>query len=130
MYCEYGLNTYTYTIYGSTYRSNYQTGYESHNTQESCELKIQGEKSYCPNNPDNVACVEFLHNATNKRPAQTGICAGKGDPKNGLSALKRQIQKDTASAGNIRNADGHNFDDNNDKVAISISNDCNNLADV
>jgi hypothetical protein len=66
--------------YGGTYRSNYQTGCEYDNTEESCELTIEGEKNYCPNNPDNVACVEFLHNATNKEKAQTGISAGKGDP--------------------------------------------------
>jgi hypothetical protein len=67
--------------YGGTYRSNYQTGCEYDNTEESCELTIEGEKNYCPNNPDNVACVEFLHNATNKDKAQTGLCAGKGDPR-------------------------------------------------
>lgn len=67
--------------YGNTYRSNYQIGCESDSTEESCELKIEGEEIYCPNNPDNVACVEFLHNATSKDKAQTGICAGKGDPR-------------------------------------------------
>ena len=60
-----------------TYRSNYQIGCESDSTEESCELKIEGEKVYCPNNPDSVNCVEFLHNATNKRPADetTDMCA-------------------------------------------------------
>jgi len=61
--------------------SNYQIGCESDSTEESCELKIEGEEIYCPNNPDNVACVEFLHNAISKDKAQTGICAGKGDPR-------------------------------------------------
>ena len=34
-----------------------QTGCESDSTEESCELAIQGIESYCPNNPDNIACV-------------------------------------------------------------------------
>jgi hypothetical protein len=52
------------------YRDGYQFGCEeAENTEETCELKIAGEEYYCPNNPDNVACVEFLHNATNKEPA-------------------------------------------------------------
>ena len=67
--------------YGSQYRSGYQTGCESDGTEESCELTIEGEESYCPNNPDSISCVEFLHNATNKRPAETAICAGMGDPR-------------------------------------------------
>jgi hypothetical protein len=67
--------------YGSQYRSAYQSGCESDSTEESCELLIEGEESYCPNNPDSISCVEFLHNATNKRPAETGICAGMGDPR-------------------------------------------------
>ena len=55
-----------------------KAGCESDNTEESCELTIEGKKVYCPNNPDNVACVEFLHNATNKKPADenTGVCTG------------------------------------------------------
>lgn len=65
--------------YGSQYRSAYQSGCESDSTEESCELTIEGEESYCPHNPDNIACVEFLHNATNKRLALTGTCAGMGD---------------------------------------------------
>ena len=83
--------------YGNTYRSNYQTGCESHSTEESCELKIEGEKSYWPNNPDNVACVEFLHNATNKRPAETGICAGMGNQTPYVICPQEQTQKDTVS---------------------------------
>jgi hypothetical protein len=31
------------------------------NTDDSCELTIQGEERYCPNNPDDRACTEFLH---------------------------------------------------------------------
>jgi hypothetical protein len=67
--------------YSSSYNSGFSTGCESHNTEESCELLIQGEESYCPNNPDSISCVEFLHNATNKGKAETGICAGMGDPR-------------------------------------------------
>jgi hypothetical protein len=67
---------------GDGYEGGYQFGCETHTTQASCELLISGEKNYCPNHPDIVACVEFLHNATNKQienPLST--CAGMGDPR-------------------------------------------------
>jgi hypothetical protein len=67
--------------YGSQYRSAYQSGCQLDSTEESCELLIEGEEIYCPDNPDSTSCVEFLHNATNKRPALTGTCAGMGDPR-------------------------------------------------
>ena len=65
--------------YGSKYRSAYQTGCESDSTEESCELLIEGEATYCPNNPDSISCVEFLHNITNKGKPETGLCAGMGN---------------------------------------------------
>ncbi|MGC2309637.1 MAG: hypothetical protein WA461_14640 [Nitrososphaeraceae archaeon] len=34
------------------------------NTDDSCELTIEGHELYCPNNPDDPVCTEFLHNAT------------------------------------------------------------------
>ena len=67
--------------YNPDYEQGYNSGCISHDTDNTCELKIKGEKSYCPWHPDIAACTEFLHNATNKRPAQTGICAGTGDPR-------------------------------------------------
>ena len=55
---------------GNGYRGGYQFGCEeAENTEETCELIVSGEEYYCPNNPDSVSCVEFLHNATNKEPA-------------------------------------------------------------
>ena len=62
--------------FGNQYEDAYKFGCQSDSTEESCELTIEGEESYCPNNPDSVNCVEFLHNATNKGPAETDICAG------------------------------------------------------
>ena len=38
--------------------------------ESECALRIEGEKIYCPNHPDIVACVDFLHNATNKGQGQ------------------------------------------------------------
>ena len=69
--------------YGSAYESGFSAGCQSveDNTYDSCQLTIQGYERYCPDNPDDPACTEFLHNATNKEKAQTGICAGKGDPR-------------------------------------------------
>ena len=67
--------------YGSAYEDGFSVGCQSveGNTNDSCKLTIEGHESYCPNNPDNPACVEFLHNATNKRQAETGLCAGMGN---------------------------------------------------
>ena len=67
---------------GDGYEGGYQWGCETHTTQASCEL-LHEEKSYfCPNHPDIVACVEYLHNATNKRTENPlSACAGMGDPR-------------------------------------------------
>jgi hypothetical protein len=51
-------------------------------TDNSCELVIRGEKSFCPSHPDIVACVDFLNNATNKQTeSPLSVCAGMGDPR-------------------------------------------------
>jgi hypothetical protein len=67
---------------GGGYRDGYQSGCETHSTEESCELLVSGEENYCPRHPDIVACVDFLQNATNKRTeSPIGACAGMGDPR-------------------------------------------------
>jgi hypothetical protein len=67
--------------YGDAYRIACES-YESNYTASECTLKIEGEKRYCPKNPDIVACVDFLHNATNKMPeSKMGLCTGMGDPR-------------------------------------------------
>jgi hypothetical protein len=38
------------------------------NTDDSCDLIVEGPEDHCPNNPDNPDCTEFLHNDTNKLP--------------------------------------------------------------
>ncbi|MGH9979137.1 MAG: hypothetical protein ACRD8Z_25390 [Nitrososphaeraceae archaeon] len=47
---------------GDGYEGAYQLGCETHTTQASCELLVREEESYCPDHPDIVGCVEFLHN--------------------------------------------------------------------
>jgi hypothetical protein len=67
----------------SEYSSSYETGFSAGcqsvegNTNDSCELIIQGHERYCPNNPDDPACTEFLHNPNNKKPAETGPLCGQ-----------------------------------------------------
>jgi hypothetical protein len=39
--------------YGDKYRDAYKSGCQSDSTESSCELLIQGHKSYCPSHPDN-----------------------------------------------------------------------------
>ena len=40
------------------------------------------KNNYCPNHPDIVGCVDFLHNATNKRTENPySGCTGAGDPR-------------------------------------------------
>ena len=63
--------------YISAYRYGFRAGCESiGNTDDTCELTIEGHELYCPDNPDDPACTEFLHNATNKKPAE--ICNSPG----------------------------------------------------
>ena len=51
--------------YSNSYEIGFKAGCELENTDDSCELTIEGEKRYCANNPDNPACTEFLHDASN-----------------------------------------------------------------
>ena len=76
--------------FGDQYGDAYKAACESHNTESTCALIIRGEKAYCPDHPDIVTCVDFLHNATNKRIAESGICAGMGDPRPNVSCAKEQ----------------------------------------
>ena len=41
------------------------------------KLTIEGHANYCPNNPDDPACAEFLHDTSNKRPAENGSVCGQ-----------------------------------------------------
>ena len=51
--------------YSDSYGDGFMAGCESTgNTDDTCELTIEGHELYCPNNPDDPACTEFLHNAT------------------------------------------------------------------
>ena len=67
---------------GDGYRGGYQFGCETHTTQASCELLYMDKKNYCHNHPDIVGCVDFLHNATNKKTENPySVCTGAGDPR-------------------------------------------------
>ncbi|MGC1132894.1 MAG: hypothetical protein WA941_08725 [Nitrososphaeraceae archaeon] len=64
------------------YEGGYQSGCETHTTQASCELKYEDKSNYCPDHPDIVGCIDFLHNATNKRTENPmSACAGMGDSR-------------------------------------------------
>jgi hypothetical protein len=56
--------------FNNSYEHGFSAGCQSieGNTDDSCELKIKGYKVYCPNNPDDPACIEFLHDPSNKKP--------------------------------------------------------------
>jgi hypothetical protein len=72
--------------YGGGYDDGFHAGCRSvNNTYDNCQILSQGYESFCPFHPESLNCVEFLHNATNKRLAESGICAGMGDPIAGLS---------------------------------------------
>ena len=60
------------------YEDGYQSGCETHTTESSCELLYEDKSNYCPNHPDIVGCVDFLHNATNKKTENpyTTVCDG------------------------------------------------------
>ena len=63
--------------YSNSYESGFSAGCQSveGNTYDSCELTIKGHEMYCPDNPDDPACTEFLHDVTNKQPHSTiGAC--------------------------------------------------------
>ena len=63
--------------YSDSYRYGFKVGcvLVEGNTDDSCELTIKGHATYCPFNPDDPACTEFLHDASNKQPHSTiGAC--------------------------------------------------------
>ena len=73
---------YEFNDIGDGYEGGYQWGCETHTTPSSCELLYEDKRNYCPDNPDNVGCIEFLHNATNKLTEKTmSVCSGAGDPR-------------------------------------------------
>lgn len=74
--------------YGGMYRDGYQFACQSDSTESSCELLIEGHESYCPSHPDITACVEFLRDPSNKKPAEDGVCAGMGDPRPNFTCFK------------------------------------------
>ena len=57
------------------YREAYEFGCQTLYTESECALRIEGEDNYCPWHPDIAACVEFLHNATNKGQGQASTDA-------------------------------------------------------
>ena len=59
--------------YSDSYRYGFKVGcvLVEGNTDDSCELTIKGHATYCPFNPDDPACTEFLHDASNKQPHST-----------------------------------------------------------
>jgi len=64
--------------YGSAYEGGFSASCQSveHNTYDSCQLIIQGYERYCPDNPDDPACTDFLHDVSNKQPRSTiGACS-------------------------------------------------------
>jgi hypothetical protein len=64
------------------YEGGFQFGCETHTAESSCELMYEEKQNYCPNHPDVVGCVDFLHNATNKwKENPYSVCAGAGDPR-------------------------------------------------
>lgn len=65
--------------YSSSYTDGFSAGCQSveGNTNDSCQLIIEGHERYCPNNPDDPACVEFLHDASNKLPPESGPLCGQ-----------------------------------------------------
>jgi hypothetical protein len=72
------------------YEGGYQFGCETHTAESTCELLYEEKQNYCPSHPDIAGCVDFLYNATNKKQAEGGTCAGMGDPRPGFSCFKEQ----------------------------------------
>jgi hypothetical protein len=73
------------------YIGGFQFGCETHTTESSCELMYEEKQYYCPNHPDIVGCVDFLHNATNKQPqSPLSVCAGMGDPRTWVTCFQEQ----------------------------------------
>jgi hypothetical protein len=64
------------------YRGGYQRGCETHTTESSCELIYEDKNNYCPDHPYIAGCIDFLHNATNKKTENLySVCNGAGDPR-------------------------------------------------
>ncbi len=75
--------------YGGGYDDGFHAGCRSvNNTYDNCQILSQGYESFCQFHSESPNCVEFLHNATNKRPAESGICAGMGDPRLNITCSK------------------------------------------
>jgi hypothetical protein len=65
--------------------------------ESECALRMEEAKNYCPNHPDIVACVDFLHNATNKtQKIQSQAVREWATLVQNSHALKKIIQKDIA----------------------------------
>jgi hypothetical protein len=69
------------------YKNQFQLGCETHTTEISCQLLYEDKSYFCPNHPDIVGCVDFLHNATNKKPVST-VCSGMGDPRPSVTCFQ------------------------------------------
>jgi hypothetical protein len=64
------------------YTGGYHFGSETHTTESTCELLYEDKSNYCPDHPDIVGWVDFLHNATNKKTENPySVCNGAGDPR-------------------------------------------------
>jgi hypothetical protein len=65
--------------YSNMYESGFDAGCQSveGNTPDSCELTIRGVENYCPWRPDDPACTEYLHDPSNKGPAESGLICGQ-----------------------------------------------------
>jgi hypothetical protein len=68
--------------YSSSYEDGFSAGCRSaNNTDDSCQILIQGYEVFCPDHPGSTNCVEFLHNDTNKKtPSPYGACAPGQEP--------------------------------------------------
>ena len=69
--------------YGNAYEDGFSAGCQSveGNTNDSCELTIEGHDVYCRDRPDDPACTEFLHDPSNKKtPSPYGLCAPGQQP--------------------------------------------------
>lgn len=67
--------------YSSSCVSGFSAGCQSveGNKYDSCELTIEGHEIYCPDNPDDPACTDFLHDVSNKKPLpskSSSVCDG------------------------------------------------------
>lgn len=82
---------YEFNDIGDGYEGGYQFGCETHTAESSCELRYEEKKYYCPDHPDVGGCVDFLHNATNKKKVSPyNHCAGMGDPRQGFICVQEK----------------------------------------